>query len=147
MTKNKKAAIAVFVPVAVFWAIGVSVDQESREVRTRTVPKPGAEAISADIVQMIVDSIKLEPDVVDAAISQEDEDLALAIIVRSATSEGRAKQLGDSFVRMAKSLGPDDNPAKEIGPGRYDYRIGVKTLDGKTLAMGAKIDAAARITW
>lgn len=96
---------------------------------------------------MIVDTIKLEPNVFDAAISQEGKTLALAIIVSPAMSEGRAKQLGDNFVRMAKSFGPDDNPSKDIGRGRYDYRFGVKTLDGKTLAMGAKIDAASRITW
>lgn len=148
MTKNKKAVAAVAaLVIAAIWAAPDYSDQESGEARAYAAPAPRAEAISEDVMRMASDTIALELDVVDASISQQGEKLALAIIVRNGTSEGRAKQLGDNFVRMAKTFGPDDNPSKEIGRGRYDYRIGVKTLDGRTLAMGAKIGPASHITW
>lgn len=104
-------------------------------------------AMSADEKQMASDTIQLEMEVITASISQEGRKLALAIIVLDGTSEGRAKQLGDNFVRMAKMFGPDDAPSKQIGRGRYDYLVGVRTVSGKDIALGAKDRTSPYITW
>ena len=71
----------------------------------------------------------------------------LVLVVGAATSEARAKQLGDNFVRMYKSLSDDDPPGPTIGAGKYDYLIGVYTPSEKQIALGAKVSFADRITW
>ena len=174
MTKNKKAAIAAVVVAPLIWMLAVHGDYAPGEARRYSAPGvadplardhaargegarsiadeywgnlASAKAMSADLVQMACDTIELEIDVLDASISQEGEKLALAIIVLDGTSEARAKQLGENFVRLAKTFGPDDNPSQEIGRGRYDYLVGIKTIGGKTIAMGAKVDMSPRITW
>lgn len=84
---------------------------------------------------------------IDAAISRDGKKLMLALVVRSGISEGRTRQLGDNFVRLVKTLEPDDSPAREIGRGRYDYLVGVRSIDGSGIAMGAKVATSPRITW
>lgn len=148
MTKNKKAVIAAAVVIAaLLWAAPDYSDQRTGETRTYAAPEPSAPAMSASAMQMASDTIELEADVIDASISQEGEKLALAIIVRNGTSKGRAQQLGDNFVRMAKTFGPDSNPSKEIGRGQYDYLVGVRSVDGTDIARGAKLGFSPRITW
>lgn len=83
----------------------------------------------------------------DAAISQNGRDLSLAIIVNDAASEEYAKQLGDNFVRLVKTFGPEESPDKEIGAGIYNYLIGIYTPTEKTIAQGAKARFATRISW
>lgn len=48
---------------------------------------------------------------------------------------------------MAKTFGPDSNPSKEIGRVRYDYLVGVRSVDGTDIARGAKLGSSPRITW
>ena len=68
-------------------------------------------------------SIKAYPEVRDAAVSQKGDQLSLVLIVGFATNTQRAKTLGENFVRLTKSLGPDRSPGKEIGKGIFDYVI------------------------
>jgi hypothetical protein len=86
-------------------------------------------------------------EVVDAAISQAGSSVSLVIVVNRATSVSRAKELGDNFVRLVKSTGPDDPPGREIGSGSFDYLITIAYPDERTVAQGAKARGAGRISW
>ena len=118
-------------------------------------PRYSESSRSAQSVQSLTDSqrsmaittIEGYSGVRDAAITQEGRQLVLVLVVDYATSETQCKQLGDNFVRLVKSVGPDSAPGKEIGRGQYDYRIGVFFPNEKRLAMGAKVRTSPRITW
>jgi hypothetical protein len=97
--------------------------------------------------ELAISSIEGYSEVQDAAINQDGKQLSLAIIVGYATNEETAKDLGDSFVRLVKSFGPEDTPEKEIGPGLYDYLIGVYYPDKSQVALGAKCSSCRKITW
>ena len=88
-----------------------------------------------------------EVEVIDAAVSQIGTDISLVLIVRPATNKRRAEQLGDNFLRLAKSLSPDSSPGRSIGEGMYNYVVGVYYPNEKRLATGAKHKNADRITW
>ena len=92
-------------------------------------------------------SVKAYPEVRDAAVSQKGDQLSLVLIVGFATNTQRAKTLGENFVRLTKSLGPDRSPGKEIGKGIFDYVIGVYYPDESQVVLGAKSRAAERISW
>jgi len=96
---------------------------------------------------LAISSIESYPEVQDAAIQQDGTQLSLAIIVGYATNEETAKDLGDSFVRLVKTFGPEEDPQKEIGPGLYDYLIGVYYPNKVQVAFGAKCSGCRKITW
>ena len=103
--------------------------------------------IAADIKAIAISSISDYPEVIDAAISQDDRGISLVLVVAFGTDEGRAKELGDNFVRMLKSFSEDSPPGKDIGKGMYDYLIGVYYPDEMQVALGAKARSANRISW
>ena len=88
-----------------------------------------------------------EAEVLDAAVSQTGNDVILVLIVRSATNKNRAQQLGDSFVRLAKTFSPDSSPGRSIGTGIYSYLISVYYPNEKRVAIGGKARNADRISW
>ena len=100
-----------------------------------------------------INEIKTYPEVLDAAIAQDRYDLSLAIIVPKGTSEVRAKELGDAFVRLVKTFGLLDSgksepaPGKEIGKGIFNYLITVAYPDQTIIVQGAKVSFATHITW
>lgn len=102
-----------------------------------------------------IDQIKAYPDVLDAAIAQDGYTLSLAIIVPATTSEARAKELGEFFVRSTKSFAllesnekeKEPAPGKEIGEGIFDYLITVASPDQTIIVQGAKARNATHITW
>ena len=99
---------------------------------------------------LVVASIEDHPEVVDAAVRIRPDrpcEISLALIVTHRLIEPEAQALGDSFLRLVKSLGPDTSPGKSIGSGAYDYLIGVYMRDETQLALGAKVSAAERVTW
>ena len=99
---------------------------------------------------MVIASIEDRPEVVDAAVRLRRDrpcQISLALIVTHPLIESEAQALGDSFLRLVKSLGPDTSPGRSIGSGTYDYLIGVYALDETQLALGAKVSGAERITW
>ena len=88
-----------------------------------------------------------QPEVMDAAVAQDGDDISLVLIVGFATNESRAKEIGENFVRMTKSLMKDGAPGREIGKGKYNYLIGVYYPNEKAVALGAKARTADRLTW
>jgi outer membrane murein-binding lipoprotein Lpp len=97
--------------------------------------------------ELAISQIKHNTMVQDAAITQDGKHLSLAIIVEYATNEETAKDLGDSFLRLVKTFGPEDAPQKEIGPGIYDYLVGVYYPDKTQVALGAKCSSCRKIAW
>ena len=97
--------------------------------------------------ELAIISIEGYTEVQDAAIIQDGKQLSLALIVGYSTNEETAKELGDSFVRLVKTFGPEDAPQKEIGPGLYDYLIGVYYPNETQVALGAKCSSCSKISW
>lgn len=95
----------------------------------------------------MVNSIKRQPEVMDAAVVQRGMTLSLALVVNTGTSQQRARQLGDDFVRQAKSFSTDTSPGKTIGKGNFDYLISVVLPDKKVLASGTKAALGEAISW
>ena len=91
--------------------------------------------------------MRANPEVLDVGISQSGSDISLVLIVQARTSTSRARDLGENFVRMYKSLSDDDPPGRSIGTGRYNYLIGVYYPNKKPVASGAKVSFADRISW
>ena len=103
-----------------------------------------------DVREMLIASIEDHPEVADAAVSIRPDrpcEISLALVVTHRLIEPEAQALGDSFIRLVKSLGPDTSPGQSIGSGTYDYLIGIYMQDETQLALGAKVSAAERITW
>lgn len=94
-----------------------------------------------------INQIKAYPEILDAAIGQDGNELSLVLIVEYGTSEELAKQLGDNFVRMVKTFGPEPAPGKIIGEGMFNYLVGVYYPNEELVAMGAKVSFATHITW
>ena len=104
--------------------------------------------VSDEIKQVVVDYVvESSPMVLDADIHQEGRRVDLVMVVSFAINEAHAHEMADSFVRMLKSLGPDTNPGKEVGPGIYDYVIGVYLPDRESLFMGGKSRGSSDIYW
>ena len=102
---------------------------------------------TTEIETAVAGIIRGFPEVLDAAITQEGDDLSLVLMVGAATSEVHAKELGDSFVRMVKTFGPDYTPTHAIGRGAYSYEITVARPDGSPIVQGAKARSSTRISW
>lgn len=100
-------------------------------------------------VKLAIDTIKEYPEVKDAAVNQDEDQISLVLIVRRNTSKEKAKEMGDNFLRMlmANSMGIENSPSKEIGPTKFSYLIGVYYPDESQVALGAKTPAARKITW
>jgi len=86
-------------------------------------------------------------DVADATLSQSGTTLSLFLVVAEDVSSERAKELGNTFVRMAKFHGPDVKPIQTIGPGNLDYVITVTYPNEEKIALGGKKRNAALVTW
>jgi hypothetical protein len=96
---------------------------------------------------LAIQSIRGYTEVLDAAVGQDGRTLSLAVVVAVATSKERAKELGDNFVRLVKSFGPDEAPGTDIGDGDFDYLIAVAYPDETIIARGAKSRGSSRISW
>ena len=95
-----------------------------------------------------INQITALDEVVDALIEQPNKKtLSLAVTVNFGTSRDRARDVGESFVRMVKSLGPDNAPGQQIGSGIYDYEITVLYPDRTTVVQGSKVQGVTRISW
>lgn len=142
--------------VAGWPAEGKTSESVAREVATRE-PAPRATLTSRppsrpvvaeiDVKDAIVAGISGYPEVLDAAIHQYGDQISLVLIIGYQTNEGRARELGDNFVRMAKSLLRDGGVGKRIGRGEYDYLVGVYYRNEELVAMGTKVGVADRLSW
>ena len=104
-------------------------------------------ATSASPESMILSTIRGYSWVRDAAISQDGSRVNLVLIVDYIIDPDYARQLGDNFVRLAKTFLKDDPPGKVIGTGKYDYLVGIYYPNEKQLALGAKSRVSDRISW
>ena len=102
---------------------------------TSAVTEKPAPALTSEQKNVAIQVIKEYPEVRDAAISQEGKELSLVVVVDYSTSTTKAKNLGDNFVRLVKTYGPEKSPGKEIGEGMFDYLIGVYYPNEKKVAM------------
>lgn len=109
--------------------------------------KPPPPLVTEQEKQMAINEIEQHGGVRDAAISQDGDDLSLAIIVDYNVTSAKAKELGENFVRLVKSFSKDEAPGQEIGSGIYDYLIGVYYPNKKDVVMGAKSSISGKITW
>ena len=95
-----------------------------------------------------VNQITALDEVLDALIEQPNrKTLSLAVFVNFGTSREGARDVGESFVRMVKSIGPDNAPGQQIGSGIYDYEITVLYPDRTTVVQGSKVQGVTRISW
>jgi hypothetical protein len=156
-------AIAVVSIVMILWTSACGGNPQPEPVPTATPepePTPTLEPTSTpvptleqptieEVGQIIIESIKGYPEVRDAAISQDDRTLSLVLVVAQATSQSKAQQLGDNFVRLTKTFLQDgEAPGPQtIGRGEYDYLIGVYRPNDVQIALGAKSRGADRISW
>lgn len=106
-----------------------------------------AETLDSDVQEAAISLIMEETLVQDAAISQDGDTLSLVLIVNAATNEEHARTLGDNFVRLVKTLGPDEGPGRNIGEGNFTYIIGVYAPSEEEIAGGSKPASAASISW
>ena len=136
----------VFIIIAI---IGCEVESEPELRPTPRPPAPTPTPVVSvqDIQAMAISSIETQPMVVEAAISQDGNEISLVLIVGYAIDRTHAEQLADSFLRMTKSLLKDGAPGKDIGPGEYDYVIGVYYPNEDQIALGAKSRGSSQITW
>ena len=104
-------------------------------------------SLTSEQKNLAIQVIKEYPEVRDAAVGQDGKELSLVVIVDYATSIERVKNLGDNFVRLVKTYGPEPSPGKEIGKGLFDYLIGVYYPNEKLAAMGAKASFSDHISW
>ncbi len=82
-----------------------------------------------------------------ASISQDGQRLSLGLVVRVEVTEDDAQELGDNFVRLVKTFGPEALPGREIGSGMFDYEITVAYADGTRVTQGAKESTGIKIAW
>jgi len=110
-------------------------------------PSAAPPQITEEQINLAIQGIKDHPGVRDAYAGQDGKELNLVVIVDYGTSKERAKELGDSFVRLVKTYGPEPVPSKEIGEGIFDYLVGVYYPNKEMVVMGAKVSSADHITW
>ncbi len=91
--------------------------------------------------------IKQQDKVKDAGISQDNGIINLTLIIDYGTSLERARELGDSFVRLVKIHSMDVNPEEEIGKGIYKYIIVVVYPNKDEATGGIKELSSEFIMW
>ena len=96
---------------------------------------------------LAIRTIKDYSAVKDAAVVQEGRSLDLTITVDYATPEENARELGNNFVRLLQTLGPEAMPGAVVGKGMFNYLVDVYYPSGEMLAMGTKPRTSDRITW
>jgi hypothetical protein len=92
-------------------------------------------------------SIGAYVEVVGASITQEGRELTLELTVISGRSEEQARELGASFVRLVKLIGPEEPPEGQIGTGLYNYVVRVRDEGQQVLARGTKSRKQADMSW
>ena len=138
----KKIGIGCGVLIAIIVVIAIIVSIAGGGNGNDDVP-----VLTEDQKSLAINEIVGQSLVRDAAITQDGRDLSLVLVVNAAASEEYAKELGNNFVRLVKTFGPEEVPGREIGEGIYDYLVGVYTPAEEQIALGAKVRSARSITW
>ena len=145
--KLSSSILVILIAVATLAAEGDCETRNAPDTLERPRPTAPPTVSVADIRDIVIASIEDYPRVREAAIGQDGKQLSLVIIVDYATDPDYAQELGDNFVRLAKTFLKDGAPGKQIGRGRYDYLIGVYYPNERVVAQGAKVGSADRISW
>lgn len=95
----------------------------------------------------VINTMKEEDNVIDAVLSQKGSKIELVLTVEDKTSKKRAKELGESYVRLVKTFSMDINPNKKIGKGIYNYYFRVNNPNKEIIITGIKENLAELITW
>ena len=123
------------------------VNKPTAKVEQKVEAQPSAPKLSEQSIQLSINTMK-EYGVLDAAVTQEDYDLQLVLIVSDSATEADARELGDNFLRqVATNSGLEGSMGKEIGPTRFAYTIGIYRKDETQVLMGAKAPASRNIRW
>ncbi len=87
--------------------------------------------------------------VLDAGIDQyRGRTVVLSLVVAPATSPTTARELGERFVRLVKTLAPGEPvPGVEIGAGVFDYIVQVTTPSDVLIAQGGKASEHRTLQW
>ena len=76
--------------------------------------------------QAAIDTITGYTLVRSASLTEQGNLIYLKLVVNPIATDDHTRNLGDNFVRIAKSLLDEGHPpSKRIGPGNYDYNITV----------------------
>lgn len=126
-------------------ACGDGIEGEGTGRTTNLARPPGA--INETQERRAIRALTDYNDVADATLSQSGTTLSLFLVVAEDVSSERAKELGNTYVRMAKFHGPDVKPIQTIGPGNLDYVITVMYPDEEEIAKGGKNRFASLVTW
>ena len=103
--------------------------------------------LSESAKNLAIDEIMGYPEVLGAAVGQDGMRLTLAVVVPFGASEAAAKDAGDDFVRVVKSLGPESAPDQDIGEGDFDYLVTVVYPDRTVVVRGTKASSSAFVIW
>lgn len=125
-------------------------DEQKNVVITQTSPKKEVKLLSEQSKELAISGIKEYSEVLDAAITQDGEDINLVIVVRPSTNLETAKERADDFLRMtmSNSFGVELSPAgKEVGPTNFNYAIGIYHPDETEVEMGVKQPSSPYIYW
>lgn len=111
--------------------------------------------ISDEAVSMTEINVEENEPVGDAHIALEDDDVTIALVLKSTTSESDAKRLLENAARLLATTASVDNPelsgATKDGLGdlwdHYTLSLVAGTGTDNVLVEGAKIKGARSITW
>jgi hypothetical protein len=151
-TTSRLRALAIMIGSMGLFVIGGNLLLGDEEIEPRTEARqpsvsPDEPILTASARQLATDAISGYPEVLDVDLRQDGLDLNLVLVVNASTSESRARELGDNFVRLVKTFSSDSPPDREIGRGSFSYLVGVYTPTQTQIALGAKSRNATRVTW
>ena len=114
---------------------------------TRTRAPRLRETLTIRQKQQATEAMMRKAEVNEASISQDGQRLSLSLVVSPETTPDEAQVLGDKFVRLVKTFGPEALPGGEIGSGIFNYEIAVAYADGTRIAQGSKDSTDTSIAW
>ncbi|TPG77699.1 hypothetical protein EEL32_22485 [Brevibacillus laterosporus] len=106
--------------------------------------------IDDKLIARVVEYMKANDQVEDAAIVVEDDRVSMVATVGSAVNEETAKSVADSFVRTLGSEAGGKSPKRDYYGEVYDYysmMVNVVGPDGKQIVSGSKVKSATSIRW
>ncbi len=147
---------SVFVLIPVFLLITIDAHTKSENIESSYIAKFYHQIETTSLMfpeikeeekLKAIDTMKEEDNVIEADLMQKGSKIELVLTVESKTSRERAKELGESYVRLVKTFSMDINPNKKIGKGIYNYVVMLHNLNKETLIIGIKENMAESIAW
>jgi len=124
-----------------------SIDWDPSATATSSDPTPVQASRQLTLSDMVLPTIKSYDLVRNAEIRRDGNRFDLVLLVDYAIDPNYAREIGDSFVRLTKSMLQDGETGEAIGRGEYDYVIHIYYPNNKQVAIGAKASVARKITW